>query len=232
MLQLIWASIESVLNTLGLEIAAAIVASLVRQDGMTVASLVADVMFLTVLIIAVEKGLKVATQNRRIKWFLIAESVIGFGSLLVVWLSSGAALDAPIQTLVKGAGAYFVFPWVFVFVLSPLWLVWLELRELLGDLGGSTISRKTQLLVFSSFTAAWTVALFSPTWGNEWSWIARLLVAMLLAVVSDSARADTYRVAEAASITQVLWIDQFDESGWKHPSSPGAGALSRNTEAH
>lgn len=211
MLQLIWACIESALSTLGLEVAAAIVASLVRQDGMTVASLIADVMLLTVLIIAVEKGLRIATKNKRIKWFLLSEGIIGFGSLLIAWIASGADFNTQIQNLVKSAGAYFVFPWVVVFVLSPLALVWLELKELLTDLGGSTISRKTQIFVFASFTAAWAFASFSAAWNDEWSWLTRLLVAMLLAVVPTLLVLVAIAWLRRRQLRKSHWIGRLDD---------------------
>lgn len=187
MLQLIYACVESALQKLGLETAAAIIATLMRRDGMTVAGLVSDVLLLTTLVIALEKGVQIARQNSRIKWFILVEVAIGLGSITAVWFQNGADLNARIDQLVAQASGYLIFPWVFIFVLSPLLFLWLSLWETLQELGGSTIARTKQVAVFVVFFLLFWAFNIAPESHTEWPWQILLLATTIQAIAPTTA---------------------------------------------
>jgi hypothetical protein len=228
MLQLIWACIESALDKLGLEAAATILATMIHNDGLTVAGLLADVFLLAVVIIAAEKGLEIARRDWRLRSFLVIEGTIGFGSLLLVWVLQGSHFDARVADVVAGASTYLVFPWIFIFVLSPLVLVWLALYEALAELGGSTIPRSAQVAVFVFFAGLiWSAGVLPPG-SSDWSSSEAVLAALLLAIVPTMvililiAYGRRHRLRNLSGLARAMWEFEATRSEREHQAMNSA----------
>lgn len=138
----------------------------------------------------------------------------------------GASLDTPVVEIVQKASIYYLVPWTFAFILSPIALVWLSLRDAFHDLGGTAISRTIEIVIFTIFFGiAWQLNLISASSNNWPAWEYALVAAMeasvptgIVLVVLAYRRRWALRRAVAPTAIWNRKHEPKQRSIWKDPS--------------
>lgn len=232
MLQLIWAFLEQIADRLGFEALAATMATLLREGSQSVGALIADVFLLWIIVVAIEQAAVIARSDWRIKLVLILEAVIGAASVLYVWISGGADPKMPVEQLVQSAGLFLLVPWFFIFVISPLLLIWLALRDWFFDLGGSAVSLWIKILVFVIFAGLLWFIDWMPTAFSTGNIVLRLVVVSVVALIPSTGvliaiAAMRRRRLRLEVSTTSNWRFRTRKSIWQAPNSMDSADLKR-----